>query len=121
MELELIDEQRLRIGSTVLTTSEVEQLIRDLALMRGDMAPAVARGLGSLAGLDVVGDPAMVISLISGGRVLVALRHEGFGWMLYEFGLDQAATLRDALAKRTRGVQSGLILDDRIDPKSPIQ
>lgn len=85
-----------------LTAPELDALLRQLALVRADMAPAVVATRDDLeaAGTQVLIEdkPALVIRARRGGGFRMWLRHRGFGWCGYQIDDLTANTLADYIA-----------------------
>lgn len=113
MELERLPDGRLRVPGGLLTTAEVEQLMHDLALARNEMQPEVPLAFKDAGPLLVtMNEPHMQVSRNAVGDITLALRHRGFGWVVFFMKPRQAAFLRDALDKRVRGIPVDLAAED---------
>jgi hypothetical protein len=103
MEIELIDSGCLRIGDSMLSTHDLDELIAALAVARNQMEPPIALHWEPRQDVDSVADAAAKIGPIGGGRVMLAFSHPGFGWCCFDFGERGAAFLRDALVRHATG------------------
>jgi hypothetical protein len=104
MEPKLMPDGRLRIGDTLLDAVQTTELIEALADIRAQMQPPVSRRFAVKASVAVQFEPATTTGMTVEGRFLLALRHEGFGWCSFDFGLPAAARLRDAIARHTGSI-----------------
>jgi hypothetical protein len=102
----LTTDGRVDLAGYLLEAAQVERLIQALAVARAQMDPPVTRSWSASETIEVVGDPAFKIGLTHEGRLLLAIRHEGFGWCCFDFDLQMAAQLRDFIAGRTTGIKS---------------
>ena len=119
MELELMPDGRLRIGDTLLDAVQATDLILDLADLRAQMNPPIPNVFPIAANMPSHFEPATVTAMTTDGRLLIALRHEGFGWCCFDFGLLAAARMRDAIAKHTDGISPAQIDVSPADPAEP--
>lgn len=106
-----ISDTDIRIDGVALDGQQIEALVARLAQVRAVTAPEVTRQWAAEADIDVCSDPALKVGMTREGRLLMALRHSGFGWCNFDFGLQAAAALQAFIAKRvaTQAMQG---LDD---------
>lgn len=97
---------RVNLAGQLLAAGQVEHLIQALARARTELDPPVTRSWAANETIEVVSDPAFKIGLTHEGRLLLAIRHEGFGWCCFDFDLQTAAQLRDFIGRRTSGIKS---------------
>lgn len=117
MKLEISDTAVLADGAP-LDGLQLQALIEQLARVRAITVPAVPVGWGSDETIDVTSNPALKVGLTGEGRLLMALRHHGFGWCNFDFSLKAAAALRDFIATRTTSI-ARQALDDVPDTDLP--
>ena len=118
MELELLPDGRLRIGDTLLDAAGTNDLLQALGEIRSKMDSSIPNVLATTANMPSHFEPATAIGMSTDGSLLIALRHAGFGWLCFDFGLTAAARLRDAIAKHTAGV---LVNQLDVSPKDPAE
>lgn len=102
--MELNADGTLSLPAMRLTTAEVEQLIHDLAQLRNHMTPEVPQDMRELTGAVIQHNPHVSIGNRDDGSVVMGIRHRGLGWTIFTLDLRSAASIRDALVKRTNGV-----------------
>lgn len=119
MNVTIKDQSHALVGGTTLTTAEVDELLHALAEARAHMAPEISRSWSPEDTLGITNEPAVKIGLTADGTLLMALRHDGFGWCCFEFSLKTAAVLRDFIAKRTTGVLAQSVDDDNNSGGTP--
>jgi len=85
-------------GKASLSPSDVENLIKQLALFRKDMKPETPRTLPDGEHSDFPIDPIWtVIPQPLSQSVLMGIRHDGLGWLLSLIPKEQAQKLGNAL------------------------
>jgi hypothetical protein len=101
----------LSIDAATLSTSEVDKLIQQLALIRSRMSPAIALEIDQAPDDNItsVTEPPLAISKTEEGDISIFFRHQGFGWFAFIFPTQQAAFLHAALGKRLVGVEVDVI------------
>lgn len=113
MEITLLDDRRLQLGSRVLDAAQVSDLIDNLARLRALMQPPIGLRLDPAQEIHFVQRPPMKIAHRDGAKTLLGLLHTGLGWCWFEFDAPSAATLRDYLIKHTTAAAAtGLFEDD---------
>lgn len=96
-----------------LSTQQLEQLMRDLALLRAQMQPEVPATLQALnvdTNVLIEDQPALNIALRQIGGFRLWLRHKGYGWLAYQIDERTAAGVYAYLATRL-GPSVNLISD----------
>jgi len=117
MEVKLIDSSSIDVGGVRLDTSQVDQLLHDLALVRNELTPEIPLDVRQVEGNVVQQhDPDFQIALNEERNILMAIRHRGMGWCVFTLSPARAASLRDFLAKRTKGVGSIDLIDAEPPP-----
>jgi len=90
-----------------LSAIELETLISDLSEMRANMLPAVPMerpkpGSEYLSERILAQDePSIEAKLLNDGRIRFWLRNHGLGWLVFNFTINQAITLREFLISNT--------------------
>ena len=101
-----------------LSASELDKLLRKLALLRADMTPAVPATREELEHADMAvlteDKPGLIIRALKAGGFRLWLRHRGFGWLTYEIDQRSAVTLADYVTSFTIDAKTvpSLIRDD---------
>jgi hypothetical protein len=77
---------------------EVERLIQELSLLRGQMSPPVPMSPGATPREDPAaaragGDPCVQVAVMRDGMTRFWVRHEGLGWFGFNLPVDRARTL----------------------------
>lgn len=86
---------------------ELETLISDLAALRGQMTPEVptSRPLPpqetSADRVLTQDEPTLEAVRLTDGRIRFWIRHQGLGWLVYNFPVGQAVVLRDFFIDNT--------------------
>lgn len=100
-----------------LTAVELEDLMRQLALLRAQMTPAVPEHPADLLApgmaqkLLMEDQSAMVIAQHAGGAFHLFCRHRGFGWLVYSCEAARAAGIAGYIASRIDGKTVDLFSD----------
>jgi len=94
-----------------LSATELEALIAELALCRGQMDPPVSLEPPSAKNPDPIhvsnqDDPIFQLRRLRDGRIRVWLRNHGLGWMVFNIPILQACTMRDYLVANTPADQT---------------
>ena len=101
---------RLKIEGS-LSTSEVESLIADLALVRGRMIPEVTRKNPLLdpgePNISIQDDPDFQLRLLRDGSIRLWIRNRGLGWLIFNIPVNNACTMRDYLIANTPTDENG--------------
>ena len=104
-----------------LSAQQLETLIADLALLRGNMAPQVpyevpdpTNSLTATQNVSIQDDPYFALRLLRDGRIRLWLRNHGLGWLVFNLPVDKACVARDYLVANTPTVESSpnLFIDD---------
>ena len=91
-----INSERTRAALSItgeFSAAQLDQLLRDLALLRADLLPAVPEqlaGIGEETLVLVEDKPGLNIAARRGGGFRLWLRHRGYGWLAYQLD-DQTA------------------------------
>lgn len=99
----------LNINGTY-TARQIESLISDLALVRGQLEPPVS-GLPPI-GQDIEGnfsvqtDPSSAIGRLRTGGGRLFLRNHGLGWLVFEFSRAKLGEFRDAMLAKTLDIDA---------------
>jgi hypothetical protein len=81
-----------------LRTSEIDALITKLAHFRAAMTPEIPRAAADPRDMTTVHDPLWILHAPSTAKdKLLLVRHPGFGWMMFQLPLSEAAKLGHAL------------------------
>ena len=93
---------RLKVDKT-LTTEQLETLISDLAELRAGMDPPVPmeRPTSPDQRVSMQDEPAILAIPLKDGRIRFWLRNHGIGWLVYNFTIQQAITLREFFISNT--------------------
>jgi hypothetical protein len=110
MNPELTADGLLRIGNTLLDTAAASELIHRLAEIRAQMHPPIPQQWAPGDTIGLVDKPAFKVLQTTEGLML-AFRHDGFGWCCFDLRLEDAALLRDFIGRRTAHI-SGPGLED---------
>jgi len=81
------------------SASDLEEILRDLAAQRADMAPAVPVELSPDAEVLEETDALFSIRTRLGGGLRIWLRHTGFGWIPFSLSAATRADLREWLGR----------------------
>jgi hypothetical protein len=94
MEVAARDKHSLTVGDDVLTTAQVDRLIQDLALARCSLEPEVVPDVQQAQG-EVVWhhDPRVQFGHSDDGKILMGVRHGGFGWVVFTLSLAHASEM----------------------------
>lgn len=88
-----------------LSTSEIETLISDLALLRGSMIPEVTRKNPLMdpgePKVSIQDDPDFQLRLLRDGRIRLWIRNRGLGWLVFNIPTINACAMRDYLIANT--------------------
>ena len=89
-----------------LSTDDLESLISDLALLRGQMEPEVTRTCPNkeTAGevkVSIQDDPDFSLRLLKDGRIRLWIRNRGLGWLVFNLPVINACAMRDYLVANT--------------------
>ena len=87
-----------------LSSRELETLIVKLMTLRSSMLPHVPEAPPVDDGDAIFScqeDGGLALSTSKDGRTRLLLRHTGFGWLAFTFGLDHACLIRDYLVAHT--------------------
>ena len=90
MEIEVITDTTVRISGVEHDAQQLSTLIENLALVREELHPPVGPDFDLLKEVASMADPAFKISITPDGRVVLSLRHTGYGWL--HFDLDPGAS-----------------------------
>ena len=87
------------LAHMLVDASTLEAVIRQLAVLRSQMAEEVTPALDPMSRLEAVPQPAWLVpNQHSGpGGVLMALRHPGYGWLGFLLEKENAHALGKAL------------------------
>ncbi len=88
---------------------EVERLLRQLALLRADMAPEVPmtqKELDETAHVLMEDKPGLRIAELRQGGFRLWLRHRGYGWLAYQIDARTAAGAAKFIHGKTSGVEA---------------
>jgi len=95
----------------VFTGPEMESLIADLAAIRNQLDPEVSRDVPKDTGLglnvSVQDDPDFQLRLLRDGRIRLWVRNRGVGWLVFNFPVTSACTIRDYLVANTPTEEHG--------------
>ncbi|MFG1481038.1 hypothetical protein V5F53_20660 [Xanthobacter sp. V4C-4] len=75
-----------------LDAAELSQAVERLAALRGNMVPEVVRELDPGARIMAIQDP-IWRAVVDDGRIMLAVRHPGLGWLAFELPPGSAASL----------------------------
>ena len=115
MRIERLDDATLSVGGEAMDARAVDQLIHDLAVARNAMQPQVPVELRDVATPIVEHhNPDIHLSATADGTLFFGVRHCGLGWCVFTLSRDRAATVRDAIARRTADIPARPGLDDHI-------
>lgn len=95
--------------SGTYSTEEVDALLRQLALLRADMAPEVPmtqKELGETAQVLMEDKPGLRIAELRQGGFRLWLRHRGYGWLAYQIDARAAAGAANFIQSKTPGVEA---------------
>ena len=86
-----------------MTTEQLETLISDLAEFRAGMEPPVPieRPTSADQRVSMQDEPSLLAIPLKDGRIRFWLRNHGIGWLVYNFTIQQAITLREFLNSNT--------------------
>src|SRR5688572_28034945 len=96
MEIDTNADGRLRVRASRLGPQELDQLIHQLAEVRGTMEPEIPRQQEDAVDavtFTVQDDPEAYVARDADGRVSIGLRHAGFGWIAFAFTDHDARTV----------------------------
>jgi hypothetical protein len=93
---------RLNIDEA-MSADQLSSLISDLAKLRAGMDPPVPleRPSSPNQRVSVQDEPSMFAYALKDGRTRLWLRNFGIGWLVFNFTLQQAITLREFLKSTT--------------------
>ncbi len=96
--------------SSTLDVQGVEELIRQLAIRREQMSPAVPRtraidGDGALFG----NDPELTVASTADGAFRLWIRHAGIGWMAFSYSAKRAIGLAQFILDRAKSQEADFI------------
>lgn len=98
----------LRIEGT-FTAVQLEDLISDLAVVRGRLCPEVARAVADLdRKVSVEDDPDFQLRLLNDGRIRLWIRNRGLGWLVFNLPVRNACAMRDYLISNTPADRTSL-------------
>ena len=106
--MELNADRTVTLPAMRLPTPEVDQLLHDLAQLRNQMAPVVPQDMRELGQVVTQHNPHVSIARGSYGLIVMGVRHRALGWCLFTLDQRSAASIRDALAKRTSATLDSL-------------
>ncbi len=98
------DKRRLRLSIDAdLSTEEVETLISDLAELRAHMDPPVPmeRPTSPNQRVSMQDEPSVLAKPLRDGRIRFWIRNHGIGWLVFNFTVQQAITLRQFFISNT--------------------
>lgn len=111
-----IDESGIAsVPAVQLDAAQLEQHIRDLAVLRRRMAPEVPRDYAGGPTLDIA-DADVMAGTLGSGNVALLVRHTGLGWLQMEFSPPQAALVAEMLRKAAGHAAGARSLDLQDDP-----
>lgn len=93
----------LELAGQTLSATDVAQLIAQLAQARAQMTPSVPMTLAQTPDdtpLTFCTSPSIAMSVTAQSAVRMTLRHDGHGWLSFEFDNSQAAWLRQWFQNR---------------------
>jgi len=97
-----------------MSTQAVEQLMRDLALLRGQMLPQVPVKIEESATNALTQSDADIAAWLStDGEVRLAARHLGYGWLVFSFSSRRAGQIGQGLVRLAGGEVIDLITTDQ--------
>lgn len=100
-EIELNVDGTLSLPASTLNTQEVDELLRSLAVARARMQPEVPAHLDITTAVAVEQpDPTFAVGKHSDGGITLGLRHQGYGWLVYDLPPKHAAALAAFITKR---------------------
>ena len=89
-----------------MTATDMDALIRKLALLRADMTPAVPATRDELEQVNmevlIEDKPGLVIAARQDGGFRLWLRHRGYGWLAYQIDNLSATGMHSYLGTRIR-------------------
>ena len=91
------------------SAQEVDGLLRQLALLRADMAPEVPmtqKELDETAHVLMEDKPGLRIAELRQGGFRLWLRHRGYGWLAYQIDARTAAGAAKFIHGKTSGVEA---------------
>jgi len=103
-ELSLNPDGSLTLPGGTYNARQLDTLIEQLGLLRSRMRPQVPAVLEGSATVLPERDPAVQIGLSADHRLLLALRHSGLGWCVFDINKRDAARLQEFITKRTEAM-----------------
>jgi hypothetical protein len=97
----LNEDGTLSLPACTLDTEHVDELLRSIAVARSRMRPEVPAHMDITTAVVVdQPDPTFAVGKHSDGGVTLGLRHQGYGWLVYDLPPKHAAALAAFIAKR---------------------